>query len=247
MYKIKGLALMFPVIFTLYIFTYKIGIFAIFILIILLILFWIAYLILKSREHTKKLNEAGQANLGSKSGYAVRQKKIQTGLKGVRINKQQQKEHKKPVQIDVTQLQGKKKTQQIQQKPVKPDSYQIADAELAIAYAQATTGQEKRQIKEELDALREVKKGINQKSLQEQLKLLAIAIRGVKRAKKRLESRADLRAIKLEKLLTQLKNEYDAISDQKLSAGNSRINSSNGSKQRRRSATKGNPRKRLRA
>ncbi len=106
---------------------------------------------------------------------------------------------------------------------------------------------EKRQIEEELEALREVEEGINQKSIQEQLKLLAIAIRGVKRATKRLKGRADLRAIKLEKLLTQLKNEYDAISDQKLSAGNGRINSSNGRKQRRRSAAKGNPRKRLRA
>ena len=70
---------------------------------------------------------------------------------------------------------------------------------------------EKRQIEEELEALREVEEGINQKSIQEQLKLLAIAIRGVKRAKKRLESRADLRVRVLEGLVKRLTAERNAL------------------------------------
>ena len=136
------------------------------------------------------------------------------------------------------------KNKQIQQELEEHNPYQIVHEELIKMQDNASTT-EKRQIEEELEALRKVAKGINQKSLQDQLKLLAIAIRGVKRAKKRLESRAD-RAIKLKELLTLLINKRSAISDQ-MSAKQSRINSSNGRKQRRRSAAKGNPRKRLRA
>ena len=221
-----------------YILAYTIGSLTIPVIFIALV---IAYLSLKRRA--KKKHPSSEAmrpdetlsysNSGSVPGTSV-------------IHSRAERMHKREEKGMQADRQQEMKNKQIQQELEEPNPYQIVHEELIKMQDNASTT-EKRQIEEELEALREVEEGINQKSIQEQLKLLAIAIRGVKRATKRLKGRADLRAIKLEKLLTQLKNEYDAISDQKLSAGNGRINSSNGRKQRRRSAAKGNPRKRLRA
>ena len=208
--KIKKLALFVLAFLTLYTLSYTIGALTI---PVLIILFLIAYFILKKRERTKQQTEIVKRHLESELEYPGKEE-IPSEPNTHNINKQIQEKHKRSVQPDSTiQLQSEKKRQPLSFQK-EPDPYQIADEELTIALREATTEQEKKQIMNEREALRQeklIKSGKSSKNDADNLKLLKLAIAGAERARKRLDSKVDSRAMVLEKLVKQLNDEYTAL------------------------------------